>query len=42
MLGDTVQAEASFESYTTAVEALYEPLRKRTGAGGDARAVLRY
>ena len=34
MLGDTVQAEASFESYTTAVEALYEPLRKELEQAG--------
>ena len=34
MLGDTVQAEASFESYTTAVEALYEPLREELEQAG--------
>ena len=41
MLGDTVQAEASFESYTTAVEALYEPLRKELEqAGIDRKSVV--
>lgn len=34
MLGDTTQAEASFESYAAAVEALYEPLREELEQAG--------